>query len=107
MEERRKRRPRTPNNLAEFLRMERERADLTQEALAELSGVSRDNIAAIENGKSKVPDPSIVKLLADALLLTVDDFVDAMGFKLAGTAEAVRLAQERMRNDIRRTIDQR
>ena len=45
---------------------------MTQETLAEVSGVSRQTISAIENGKAKTVMSSTMLSLAGALETTVD-----------------------------------
>jgi len=55
------------------LKLYRAKAGLTQEALAELSGVSRPNISNIELGVTS-PSISTLVLLASVLKVTVRDF---------------------------------
>ncbi|MBS2540071.1 tetratricopeptide repeat protein, partial [Catenulispora sp. NF23] len=57
---------------AEVLREHRLRAGLTQEQLADLSGVSVRTIAALEAGRGRTPRPSSVTRLAEALRLPED-----------------------------------
>ena len=66
--------------LAELVRERRERADLTQEALAAASGVSRDTIAKVERGKIKIPSPGILKAFARCLPVTVAEMTAAIGY---------------------------
>ncbi len=54
-------------SFGERLRELRERAGLTQEALAEKSGLSRDAVSALERGKRTRPHPITITSLADAL----------------------------------------
>lgn len=51
----------------ERLRLHREAAGLTQEALAERAGLTAKGIAAIERGRRRRPYPHTIKALADAL----------------------------------------
>ncbi len=60
----------------------REWAGLTQEDLAEISGVARNTISRIERGYQPAR-PSTAKKLADALGVTPRDLMD---FELARTA---------------------
>ncbi|HEY8601011.1 MAG TPA: tetratricopeptide repeat protein [Thermomicrobiales bacterium] len=53
----------------ERLRLHREAAGLTQEALAERAGLTAKGIAAIERGRRRRPYPHTVRALADALEL--------------------------------------
>ena len=56
-----------------LLRRHRMAAVLTQERLAERARISATGIAALEAGRRKVPRPSTVALLLDALELTDAD----------------------------------
>jgi transcriptional regulator with XRE-family HTH domain/tetratricopeptide (TPR) repeat protein len=62
------------------LRARRRRAGLTQDALAERTGLGVRTIRKLENGLIRKPRPDTVRLLADGLNLTGDDrdvFVEA------------------------------
>lgn len=54
---------------AQHLRQLREAAGLSQEELAERSGLSRDAISALERGKRQYPHPATLRMLADGLRL--------------------------------------
>ena len=69
----------------ERLRRHRERAGLTQEALAERSGLTPKAISALERGERRRPYPQTVRALADALELTGEERADLF---LAGAARA-------------------
>src|SRR5690348_6271415 len=56
-----------PGGFAERLRRLRESRSLTQEELAERSGVTAKAIGALERGERKRPYPHTVRSLADAL----------------------------------------
>jgi predicted ATPase/DNA-binding XRE family transcriptional regulator len=56
-----------------LLRRHRREAGLSQEALAELAGLSVDAIAALERGRRRAPRAHTLRLLADALHLTDPD----------------------------------
>ena len=51
----------------------RESKRLTQEELAEKSGISRQTISAIENGKTKDVKSGTIIAIAEALGTTLDD----------------------------------
>lgn len=56
-----------------LLRRHRREAGLSQEALAELAGLSVDAIAALERGRRRAPRAHTLRLLADALRLSAPD----------------------------------
>jgi DNA-binding XRE family transcriptional regulator len=60
-------------SFGEQLRRYRERAGLSQEALAEQSGLSLNAIGALERGERQRPYPNTVRALADALELAGDE----------------------------------
>lgn len=60
----------TPSSFGEHLRRLREQAALTQEELAERSGLTAQAIGALETGKRRRPYPATVRALADALGLS-------------------------------------
>ena len=62
--------------ICENIRILRKKRQLTQEALAELAGVTRQTIAKWESGES-VPDLSLAGQLAAALDVTLDELVEA------------------------------
>lgn len=57
----------TPTPLGRTLRQERMRRDLSQEALAEMAGISKTSVAYIEAGKIQAPSAFIVYALASSL----------------------------------------
>lgn len=61
-----------PTSLASLLRLLRQQALLTQEELAERSGMSVGTIAGVESGRTRHPRNGSVRLLADALALTTE-----------------------------------
>ena len=60
------------NELAAVVRQFRQRAEMTQEALAERSGVSVSTIRGLETGKRRNPQLASLRQLADALGLPPD-----------------------------------
>ena len=62
------------NKLGRVIRLERERRQLSQEALAELAGMNRSFIGEIERGEAT---PTIVTLqkLADALGMKLSELI--------------------------------
>ena len=62
-------------SLGDHLRLLRESAGLTQDELADRSGLSRDAISALERGRRKYPHPATLKMLAEALDLAEAEFL--------------------------------
>ncbi len=62
-----------PTAFGAQLRRYRERAGLTQEALAERAGLTPQAISALERGERRRPYPYTVQVLADALQLGADE----------------------------------
>lgn len=58
-----------------ILQKMRERRKLTQEELAQASGIKQQTISAIESGKNKYPRVDTLYALAKALKCTVDDLI--------------------------------
>lgn len=59
----------------ETMRKWRERARLTQCELAKLSGISQATICAVEIGRNSGGNLDTIELLADALGLSIDEYV--------------------------------
>ena len=57
------------------MRMHRERARLTQCELAKLSGINQATISALEIGRNSGGNLDTIELLADALGLSIDEYV--------------------------------
>jgi predicted ATPase/DNA-binding XRE family transcriptional regulator len=68
-----------------WLRSRREAAGLTQEALAELSGLQAKTIAALERGRRQRPYPHTIRALAAALGLDAKE-LEALLAAIAGSA---------------------
>src|SRR5262245_60161368 len=60
-------------SFADRLRRYRERAGLTQEALAERAGLTANAIGALERGERRRPYPHTMRAIADALDLAGDE----------------------------------
>ena len=59
----------------ETMRMWREKRGLTQPELARLSGISQVTISALEIGRNSGGNLDTIELLADALGLSIDEYV--------------------------------
>ena len=59
----------------EIMRMWREKRGLTQCGLAKLSGISQATICAVEIGRNSGGNLDTIELLADALGLSIDEYV--------------------------------
>ena len=57
------------------MRMWREKRGLTQPELAKLSGISQVTISALEIGRNSGGNLDTIELLADALGLSMDEYV--------------------------------
>jgi transcriptional regulator with XRE-family HTH domain/tetratricopeptide (TPR) repeat protein len=60
-------------DLARLLRRFRARSGLTQEALAEVAGLSTEAVSALEGGRRRQPRPTTIAVLAKALDLSDDE----------------------------------
>jgi transcriptional regulator with XRE-family HTH domain len=65
-----------PMSLAERVRQARERAGLSQQALAVRAGLSLSALVKIEGGRNEDPRLSTVRALSAALGVAIDDLVD-------------------------------
>lgn len=70
-----------------LVKRERERRGLSQEELAELSGLRQEHISSIETGKTRVPRDHNIDALGKVLGLTRADFYRAAGM-LEGVKES-------------------
>ena len=59
----------------EIMRMWREKRGLTQLELAELSGIHQVTISALEKGRNSGGNLDTIELIADALGLSIDEYV--------------------------------
>ena len=59
----------------EIMRMWREKRGLSQIELAELSGIHQVTISALEKGRKSGGNLDTIELLADALGLSIDEYV--------------------------------
>lgn len=69
----------TAGELAELVRASRERALLTQDELAERSGLSVGTVRGLESGRIRRPRASTLRLIADALALSATDRAALVG----------------------------
>lgn len=53
----------------------RKQKQLTQLQLSEMSGISQGGISLVESGQKKSPSLDVVKKIADALGVTIDDLI--------------------------------
>ncbi|GAA1353703.1 hypothetical protein GCM10009660_53860 [Catellatospora bangladeshensis] len=73
----------------DFLRFYRLRAALTQEELAERTGVSVRAISDVERGRARTPQRRTVELLVAGLGLTGEDAAEFAGLARAGRRDRV------------------
>jgi len=66
-------------SLSEFIRTKRLEKDLSQRDLATAAGLSNAEISRIESGKRKSPSPAILKVIAKALNVTLDEIYEQAG----------------------------
>ena len=69
----------TVMSLSEFIRAKRLEKDLSQRDLATAAGLSNAEISRIESGKRKSPSPAILKVIAKALNVTLDEIYEQAG----------------------------
>lgn len=93
------------SDLADLIRIGREREHLSQEELAQRSGLSRNTIAALELSRIAVPSPAIVRALSRSLGIPNREFLQAAGYDVEGDGEALRLAEGRMLSHFERVIE--
>jgi transcriptional regulator with XRE-family HTH domain len=68
-----------PSTLGEYLRVERERAELSQRQLAKLAGLHYSYLARLESGENDHPSPEMVQRIADVLELDPTDLYAYIG----------------------------
>jgi transcriptional regulator with XRE-family HTH domain len=80
-----------PSTVGKRLRAFRERAGLSQNQLAQLSGVTRTSIIFLENGRRQDITTQTAILLADALGISVDELIrgDRLGSECAAAGVEV------------------
>ena len=71
----------------ETMRIWREKRGLTQPELAKLSGISQVTISALEIGRNSGGNLDTIELLADALGLSIDEYVGHKVVKYKGKKE--------------------
>lgn len=73
-------------SLSEYIREMRKRKDWSQRDLATASGISNAEISRIESGKRKEPSPSVLKAIANALNVPVEEVLQHAGVIERGKA---------------------
>lgn len=63
-------------DVGEIVRTRREEQGLSQMALAQISGVSRGTIDAIESGRTKSPSVAVTQMLFTALSMKLDVVIE-------------------------------
>ena len=66
-------------SLSEFIREKRLEKNMSQRDLATAANLSNAEISRIESGKRKSPSPSVLKLIAEALNVTLEDIYAQAG----------------------------
>ncbi len=66
-------------SLSEFMREKRKEQNMSQRDLATAAGISNAEISRIESGKRKAPSPSVLKVIAEALNVTLDEIYTHAG----------------------------
>ena len=66
-------------SLSDYIREMRKRKDWSQRDLATASGISNAEISRIESGKRKEPSPSVLKAIASALNVPVEEVLQQAG----------------------------
>jgi transcriptional regulator with XRE-family HTH domain len=89
-----------PTTFADFLRAAREKAGLTQAALASKCRLTGSYISLLESGKKPAPSDRVVKRLAGALSLPPEEALEVAHFDRA--PEDLRRALERLRRQAAR-----
>ena len=70
------------NTLGTLLSSRRRQAGLTQQDVAEMCGVTRSALNAIEQGTTKTIAPDLANKLHDCISVTVADICRAMGYEI-------------------------
>ena len=78
------------NEIGTFIAAKRREKNLTQEALAEILGVSNKTVSKWENGKS-MPDYAVIELLCQELDITLSELLGAREQKLPDSEEYSRM----------------
>lgn len=73
-------------SLSEFMREKRKQKDWSQRDLAAAAGISNAEISRIEGGKRKEPSPTVLKAIAKALDVPVEEMLRQAGVIERGKA---------------------
>ncbi|WP_298595155.1 helix-turn-helix transcriptional regulator [uncultured Mitsuokella sp.] len=74
-------------NLGEYISQKRKEKGWSQRELAAASDISNAEISRIESGKRKEPSPSVLKSIANALSIPVEDLLQVAGVLEESTVE--------------------
>jgi transcriptional regulator with XRE-family HTH domain len=74
----------SPSTLGEYLRAERERADISQRQLASRVGIHNSYLARLENGENDSPAAEVLQRIADVLEISSADLLAFIGVKPPG-----------------------
>ena len=72
--------PSDPHSLGKYIASKREQRRLTQNALADLCEISRNEIVRIENGERKQPSLNNLRKIASALSIRYDNLLFLAGY---------------------------
>ena len=70
-----------PSTLGEYLRVERERASMSQRQLASRVGIHNSYLARLENGETANPAADLLQRIADVLEISSADLLAFIGVK--------------------------
>ena len=73
-------------SLSDYIRQMRKEKDWSQRDLASASGISNAEISRIESGKRKEPSPSVLKAIAKALNVPMEEVLQQAGVIERGKA---------------------
>lgn len=70
-----------PSTLGEYLRAERERAEISQRQLASRVGIHHSYLARLESGENDSPAAEVLQTIADVLEISSADLMAFIGVK--------------------------
>ncbi len=98
--------PRHTSALGEFIRQQRELAELSMRQFAELAGISNPYLSQIERGL-RAPSEQVLQAIARSLKLSVDALYERAGISPPGADEGDRAVLDAIAADPRLTARQR